>query len=208
MPNIKSAEKRVLVNQKKQQINRAVLSEVKTAIKKFNNAIDTNKIDEAEALLPAAFSVIDSAVTKGVLHKNNASNKKSALSKRLYNVKSGKVTIVIKKDNKTIAAEKAKAAKEAREAVRAENAKKAAERAAIKEAEGGKKKLTAKEAKKAEAKANDKATAKAEKTTKKKVDKVSEDKPAAETAQEPAKTEKAEKSAKKPAAAKKTKKPE
>ena len=170
MPNIKSAKKRVLVNQTKNQINRAIISEVKTAIKKFNNAIDTNRIDDAEKLLPQTMSVIDSAVSKGVLHKNNAANKKSSLSKRLYDVKSGAVTIVIKKDNKTVAAEKAKAAREAREAVKAENAKKAEERAAAKEVEGaakgGKKKLTAKETKKAEAVAKDKAIEKAEKEAK------------------------------------------
>jgi len=169
VPNIKSAKKRVLVNQTKNQLNRATISEVKTAIKKFNNAIDTNNIAEAEKLLPMAMSVIDSAVSKGVLHKNNAANKKSNLSKRLSDVKSGKITIVIKKDNKTVAAEKAKAAREAREAIKAENTKKAEERALAKEATGAKdskKKLTAKETKKAAAIAKDKETEKAEKEAK------------------------------------------
>jgi small subunit ribosomal protein S20 len=132
VPNIKSAKKRVLTIQKKAAVNRSTISEMKTAIKKFNNAIDTTRIDDAEKLLPATMSVIDSAAAKGVIHKNNAANKKSALSKRLYEVKSGQKTIVIKKDNKTIAAEKALAAKEAKDAIKAENAKKAAERAAAK----------------------------------------------------------------------------
>jgi len=169
VPNIKSAKKRVLVNQTKNQLNRAIVSEVKTAIKKFNNAIDTNRIADAEKLLPCTMSVIDSAVSKGVMHKNNAANKKSNLSKRLSDVKSGKITIVIKKDNKTVAAEKAKAAKEAREAIKAENAKKSEERAAAKDAassKDGKKKLTAKETKKAAAIAKDKEIEKAEKEAK------------------------------------------
>jgi small subunit ribosomal protein S20 len=132
VPNIKSAKKRVLVNEKKRERNRAINSEVKTAIKKFNNAINTNQIDEAEKLLPATFAMLDGAVTKGIIHKNNAANKKSALAKRLSDIKGGKIVIEVKKDNKTIAAEKAVAAKEARDAIRAENAKKAAERNAQK----------------------------------------------------------------------------
>ena len=208
MPNIKSAKKRVKVITKKNQINRSVMSEVKTAIKKFNNAIDTNNIPEAERLLPLTMSVIDSATSKGVLHKNNAANKKSALSKRLSDVKSGKITIVVKKDNKTVAAEKAKVAREAREAIREENAKKKAEKAEAKEADSkGKKKLTAKEAKKAEAIAADKAKTKATKAAKKEeAPAVKEEEPAAKkaAAKKPAakeeKTAAPKKTAKKPVA--------
>lgn len=83
MPNIKSAKKRVLVIDKKTMENKMVLSEVKTAIKKFNAAIANGNVAEAEALLPATVSLIDSAAAKGVIHKNNAANKKSALAKRL-----------------------------------------------------------------------------------------------------------------------------
>ena len=115
------------------------MSAVKTAIKKINAAIDTNNIDEAEKMLPEVMSVLDKAVVKGIMHKNTAANKKSGIAKRIADIKAGKKEVVIKKDNKTIAAEKAKAAKEAREAQRAENAKKLAE-----------KKAAAEEAKKAE----------------------------------------------------------
>lgn len=139
MPNIKSAKKRVLVNETRRQQNRTVISEVKTAIKKFNAAIDSNNIAEAERLLPVTASVIDSACSKGTLHKNNAAHKKSAIAQRLDSVKSGKVTIEIKKDNKAIAAQKALAAKEAREASKAEIQRKAAEKAAAKEAEDAEK---------------------------------------------------------------------
>ena len=134
------------------------MTAVKTAIKKINNAIDTDRIDEAEKMLPEVMSVIDSAVTKGIIHKNNAANKKSAIAKRIADIKSGKLVVEIKKDNKTLAAEKAKAAKEAREAAKAAFAQKQAEAAALaaqakKEAEEKEKaeKKTRKKSKKEEA---------------------------------------------------------
>ncbi len=120
MPNIKSAKKRVLITKKKNARNRSDRSKMNNAIKAFNKAIDTANIEEAERLLPLTMSIIDKSVTAGIIHKNAAANKKSAISKRLSDIKSGKVTVVVKKDNKTIAAEKARAAKEAREAARAE----------------------------------------------------------------------------------------
>ena len=128
MPNIKSAKKRVLITAKKNEQNRAYKTRMNHVIKNFNNAIDTNNIEGAEKMLPEVMSVIDQTVSKGVIHKNQAANKKSALAKRLSDVKSGKITIVIKKDNKTIAAEKAKAAQEIREKQKAEYLAKAAER--------------------------------------------------------------------------------
>ena len=115
MPNIKSAIKRVETNNKKNAENRPILTAVKNSIKTINSYIDTNNIEEAEKYLPTLMSVLDSAVAKGIIHRNNASNKISAISQRLSDIKAGKKVIVIKKDNKTIAAEKAKAAKLARE---------------------------------------------------------------------------------------------
>ncbi len=135
MPNIKSAKKRVLVNEKKNERNRTLTAELRTAIKKFNSALDSNDIETAEKLLPETMSVIDSAVTKGIITKNTANNRKARLSKRLSDIKSGKKEIVIKKDNKTIAAEK-RAAKVAREeAAKAEAKRIADEKKAAKEAE-------------------------------------------------------------------------
>ena len=135
MPNIKSAIKRVSTNAKKNEQNKMQMSAVKTAIKKINATIDSNNIEEAEKMLPELMSVLDKAVVKGLMHKNTAANKKSGIAKRIADIKAGKKEVVIKKDNKTIAAEKAKAAKEAREAQRAENAKKAAEKKAEAEAQ-------------------------------------------------------------------------
>ena len=151
MPNIKSAKKRVLITKKKNARNRSDRSKVNNAIKAFNKAIDSANIDEAERLLPITMSIIDKGVTAGILHKNAAANKKSALSKRLSDIKSGKVTVTVKKDNKTIAAEKARAAKEAREAARAEFRAKQQEKEADK-AEQKKKKATKEKEKVAEEK--------------------------------------------------------
>ena len=83
MPNIQSAKKRTLVIQKKNLQNRTQMSELKTTVKKFHEAIDVNDIKLAEQLLPETFSIIDSCCQKGIIHKNNAANKKSAIAKRL-----------------------------------------------------------------------------------------------------------------------------
>ena len=170
MPNIKSAKKRVLVINKKNLQNRSQMSALKTLIKKFNGAIDVNDLATAEVMLPEVHSAIDKCCTKGIIHKNNAANKKAALAKRLSDVKSGKVTIVIKKDNKTIAAEKAKAAQEARVAAREESKKLALEKKEAAEKEAAAKKaakMTPAEKLKAE-KAAAKEKAKSEKESKKK----------------------------------------
>lgn len=82
MPNIKSAKKRVLVNATKQARNKSTNSALKTAIKKANIAIETNAEDK-EAVVKAAIKKIDQATSKGLLHKNNAARKKSALTLKL-----------------------------------------------------------------------------------------------------------------------------
>ena len=78
MPNIKSAKKRVIVNNKRAQRNKSMRYALKTAIKKANVAIETGAADK-EALVTAAVKKIDQATAKGLLHKNNAARKKSAL---------------------------------------------------------------------------------------------------------------------------------
>ena len=81
LPNIKSAMKRVKVNQKKNLRNRMVKSAMKTQIKKFETAINANAAD-AE-LLSATQGAVDKAATKGVIHKNAANRKKARLAKRM-----------------------------------------------------------------------------------------------------------------------------
>ena len=87
MPNIKSAKKRVAVTEKKNTQNKMIKSAVKTAVKKYNALLAAGDLAGAEKLLPETVSVIDSAVSKGILHKNNAANKKSALAKNLNSAK-------------------------------------------------------------------------------------------------------------------------
>ena len=82
MPNIKSAKKRVLVNKTKAARNKSANSALKTAIKKANVAIETNAADKAE-VVAVAVKKIDQAAAKGLIHKNNAARKKSALATKL-----------------------------------------------------------------------------------------------------------------------------
>ncbi len=83
MPNIKSAKKRVLVIEKKTQINKAIKSALKTQIKKFLASVEAGNKEEATKVYSETVSAIDSAASKGVLHKNNAANKKAKLAKKL-----------------------------------------------------------------------------------------------------------------------------
>ncbi len=80
MPNIKSAKKRVLINKSKAARNKSRNSALKTAIKKANTAAAENS-PEKEALVKAAIQKVDQAAAKGLIHKNNAAHKKSALAK-------------------------------------------------------------------------------------------------------------------------------
>lgn len=83
MPNIKSAKKRVLVIEKKTLKNNMIKSAYKTAVKKFEQAIEARNIEEAKTLFSEATKKIDQACTKGVIVKNTAARKKSSLSKKL-----------------------------------------------------------------------------------------------------------------------------
>ena len=82
MPNIKSAKKRVLVSEVNAARNKSYRSALKTSIKKADAAIESNAADK-EAVVKAAVQKIDEAASKGIIHKNNAAHKKSALATRL-----------------------------------------------------------------------------------------------------------------------------
>lgn len=87
MPNIKSAKKRVITSQKRNEINTAKKTRVKNAIKKFNAAIDAKDIALAEQLLPETMSVIDCAAYDGIYKKNTAARKKSTICRALDKAK-------------------------------------------------------------------------------------------------------------------------
>ena len=87
MQNIKSAEKRVRIIEKKTMQNNMIKTGYKTITKKFEKAVADKNINEAESLLSEASKKIDQACTKGVIKKNTASRKKSRLSKMLNELK-------------------------------------------------------------------------------------------------------------------------
>lgn len=87
MPNIKSAKKRVLVEEKKQNQNKMIKSQVKTAINKVAQLVKEGKIEEAQNAVPATYAVIDSACSKGVIKKNTAANKKSRVARMINRAK-------------------------------------------------------------------------------------------------------------------------
>lgn len=81
MPNIKSQKKRVLTNAKAAARNKSIKSNLRTTIKKSEIAIADDSKDNA-AVVADAYSVIDKAVAGGVIHKNTAARKKSAIAKK------------------------------------------------------------------------------------------------------------------------------
>jgi len=85
MPNIKSAKKRVLISKANYEHNKAYRSALRTAVKKADAAIDA-KSDDMAATVAAAVKKIDQAASKGIIHKNNAARKKSALVTRFNKV--------------------------------------------------------------------------------------------------------------------------
>ena len=83
MANIKSQIKRIGTNKKAQDRNKAVRSEVKTAIRATHAAIVTGDATKASAALAVASKKLDKAASKGVLHKNQVANRKSSIAKQV-----------------------------------------------------------------------------------------------------------------------------
>ena len=83
MANIKSQIKRIGTNKKATERNKAVKSELRTWVRRFREAADSGDKDAALQALRKASTKLDKAVSKGVLHKNNAANKKSGFAKRV-----------------------------------------------------------------------------------------------------------------------------
>ena len=86
MANIKSQQKRILTNEKARVRNQAVRSAVRTEIRKLRALIEAGDKTAAEAQLRITGRTLDKAVTKGVFHRNNAANKKSALAKSVNKI--------------------------------------------------------------------------------------------------------------------------
>src|SRR4051812_3711888 len=81
--NIKSQIKRVKTNEKRRQRNKSVRSTVRTAVRRFREAVEAGDTDKATELQRAAARALDKAASKGVIHRNQAANRKSAMAKRV-----------------------------------------------------------------------------------------------------------------------------
>ena len=86
MANIKSQIKRNKQNEKARQRNKAVKSSLKTSVRKFHQAADAGDTDAAALAMRDASRGLDKAASKGVIHKNQAANRKSAIAKRFADI--------------------------------------------------------------------------------------------------------------------------
>ena len=80
--NIKSQIKRNRTNEKARQRNKAVKSSLKTSVRKFNTAVDAGDKEQATVLAREATKALDKAASKGVIHANQAANRKSSIAKK------------------------------------------------------------------------------------------------------------------------------
>jgi len=87
MPNMKSAKKHLITDEKSRVRNKGRRTAMKTAEKKFRTAVEQNDADQAKELLVGAFKTLDKSAKAGTIHKNKASRKKSQLQKHLATVK-------------------------------------------------------------------------------------------------------------------------
>lgn len=83
MPNIKSAKKRQQTELRDKLKNKALKSELATALKKMNAVIKSGDAKKANEMLPTTFSILDEMVTKGIIHKNKADRNKANISKKV-----------------------------------------------------------------------------------------------------------------------------
>ena len=86
MANIKSQKKRILTNEKARLRNKAVKSSLKTAVRKFRDAAATGDAAAAQEAAREANRALDKAASKGVIHPNQAANRKSAISKKAASI--------------------------------------------------------------------------------------------------------------------------
>ena len=86
MPNIKSAKKRVLIGEVRNARHKAATSELKPAIKKFEVAAADGNRTDADGAYKVAVKKVDQAVAKGIMHKNTAAHRKSAMTLKLNKI--------------------------------------------------------------------------------------------------------------------------
>jgi small subunit ribosomal protein S20 len=84
--NIKSQQKRILTNERRRLRNKSVKSSLHTAVRGFRAAVESGDKEKAGELLASTSRKLDKAASKGVIHKNQAANRKSALAKALHKI--------------------------------------------------------------------------------------------------------------------------
>ena len=136
MANIKSQKKRIITNEKRRMRNRAVKSELKTATRRVKDAVAAGDGAAAYAAACAACRLMDKAASKGVIHKNQAANRKSGIMALANSVATAedKAAYVKPAPKAQKTGSKKAAAKEARKAAMAEASAAAAEAAEGEEA--------------------------------------------------------------------------
>lgn len=87
MANIKSQKKRIITAEKARQRNRAVRSELKTAVKKVRLAVEAKDVEAAQDAANKASRLLDKAASKGIIHKNQAAQRKSGVQKLVNTIK-------------------------------------------------------------------------------------------------------------------------
>jgi small subunit ribosomal protein S20 len=139
MANIKSQKKRIITNEKSRMRNRAIKSELKTAVRRVREAVAANDAETAYAAALSASRLLDKAASKGIIHKNQAANRKSGVMTLANTIVTDEVRAAYKPAEKKEQAKtgnKKAAAKAARkEAAEKANAEKAKRREAQKKAE-------------------------------------------------------------------------
>jgi small subunit ribosomal protein S20 len=81
MANIKSQKKRIITNERRRVRNKGVRTALRTYVKRFRTALDAGNVDEAREALQMASRALDKAASKGIVHRNNAANRKSELAR-------------------------------------------------------------------------------------------------------------------------------
>lgn len=87
MANIKSQKKRIITNERRRVRNKGVRTALRTYVKRFRTALDAGNADDAREALQMASRALDKAASKGIIHRNNAANRKSELA-RAFNTTS------------------------------------------------------------------------------------------------------------------------
>ena len=101
MANIKSAQKRISTIERRTAENKYVKAKLSTLVKKFRKLIEEGKVAEAEKFSKEVYAYIDSACSKGIIHKNTASRKVGRLASALYKAKAS-APVVEKKETKKV----------------------------------------------------------------------------------------------------------